>query len=74
MKGFIFLGALRPQKPYGSFGTGEEWDKEWRPRHTSMFTQLLTSVQVCSSFMVLYVPQKPYGSLATGRKTEWDRE
>ena len=25
---FFFHGALRPQKPYGLLGTGEEWDKE----------------------------------------------
>ena len=24
----FFRGALRPQKPYGLLGTGEEWDRE----------------------------------------------
>ena len=36
----FFHGALRPQKPYGLLGVGEEWD---RNRPTSLFTQLLRS-------------------------------
>ena len=28
---FFFRDDLRPQKPYGLLGTGEEWDKEWEP-------------------------------------------
>ena len=40
---FSFHGALRPQKPYGLFGTEEEWDREWEPRPTSLFRHLLIS-------------------------------
>ena len=40
---FFFHGALCPQKPYGLFGTGEEWDREWEPRPTTLCTHLLGS-------------------------------
>ena len=40
---FSFHGALRPQKLYGLFGTEEEWDRDWEPRPTSLFTYLLIS-------------------------------
>ena len=42
---FFFHGALQPQKQYGLSGTGEEWDGEWEPWPTSLFTQLLSSKQ-----------------------------
>ena len=47
----LFHGALHPQKLYGLLGTGEEWDREWEPWSTSLFTQPLSS----SAFVVLYV-------------------
>ena len=41
---FFFHGALRPQKPYGLLGSGDEWDWEWQPKPISLFTtQLLSS-------------------------------
>ena len=54
---FFFHGALRPHKPYGLLGTGEEWDREREPGSTSLFTQLLSSKMYpeLSSFMVLYM-------------------
>ena len=41
---FFLHGVLRPQTPYGLFGTGEEWEREREPRPTSLFTQLLVEV------------------------------
>ena len=41
------LGALRPLMPYGLLGTGDEWNREWDPRPTSLFTQLLNTL--CST-------------------------
>ena len=40
---FLCRGDLRPQKPYGLLGTGEEWDREWEPWLTSLFIQFLNS-------------------------------
>ena len=68
----FFHGALRPQKPYGLLGTGEEWDGEREPRPTtSLFTQLLSSAHSLF-FRGALRPQKPYGLLGTGE--EWGRE
>ena len=39
----LFFRTLRPLKPYGLLGTGEEWNKEWERRPTSRFTRLLNS-------------------------------
>ena len=48
---FFLLWCLRPQKPYGLLGTGEEWDRECEPRPASLFTQLLSSVFNSLSFV-----------------------
>ena len=42
---FFLHGALRPQKPHGSWGAEGKtgWDREWEARPTSLFTQLLSS-------------------------------
>ena len=51
---FFFQCVLRPQKPYGLSGTGEEWHWEWESRPISVFTQLLSSEQNSSSFFSLF--------------------
>jgi len=54
---FVFRAALRPQKPYGLLGTGEEWDRGWEPRPTSLFTQLLRSAFVLTGGLACLVWQ-----------------
>ena len=45
---FFFHGVLQPHKPYGLLGMGEEWDKAWEPRPTSLCTQRLRHPLVSS--------------------------
>ena len=69
-----FHGALRPQKPYGLLGTGEDWVRGWKPRPISLFTQLLSfahTVRVLRPFIFLGLPSRTlYQSLVmTSRLT-----
>ena len=52
---FFFHGALRPQKPHGSWGTEGKtgWGREWESRPTSLFTQLLSSGTLCGGWTLV---------------------
>ena len=79
----FFHGAIRPQKPYGLLGTGEEWDRECRAYGLFQFKCCFTSTETIRiisdgelwamaalSFMVLYV----HRNRMAYRGQEWDRE
>ena len=50
---FFFHVALRPEKSYGLLGMWTNWDREWEPRPTSLFTQLLGSDRVFNLFFFM---------------------
>ena len=64
---FFFRGALCPRKPYGLLETEDEWEREWEPRPTSLFTQLRSYETFPYSWLfAAWRPRRREGLAGTG--------
>ena len=63
--------ALRPYKPYGLLGTGEEWDREREHSPTSLFKRPLGSEDPSKVNMALNVHINHKAYLGLGEGGNW---